>query len=75
MPNFVFSYHIVPYGGTRAEALVNGMLSTGSLETAMKHVRTVSALNLTGRSNLEVILRDMRENEICRVPYVGSGEA
>ena len=74
MPTFVFSYHIVPNGGTRAEALVNGSLYTGSLETAMKHVRTVSAPNLTGRSNLEVILRDMRGNEICRVPYLGKSD-
>jgi hypothetical protein len=54
--------------------LVNGSLYTGSLETAMKHVRTVSAPNLTGRSNLEVILRDMRGNEICRVPYLGKSD-
>jgi hypothetical protein len=53
MPTFVFSYHIVRNGGTPAEALVNGSLYSGSLETAKKHVRTVSAPNLTGQSDLE----------------------
>ena len=72
MPTLVFSYHIVPNGGTREQALVNGSLYTGSLETAMKHVQTVSAPNLTRQSNLEVILRDMLGNEICRVPYLGA---
>ena len=75
MTTLVFSYHIVPNGGTRAEALVNGSLYTGSLETAKKHVQRVGAPNLTGQSDLEVILRDMLGNEICRVPYLGSGDA
>ena len=41
----------------------------------MKHVQRVSAPNVTGQSNLEVILRDMLGNEICRVPYLGSTKA
>ena len=47
----------------------------GSLETAMKHVQTVRASNVAGRSDLEVILRDMLGNEICRVPSLGSADA
>ena len=52
MPTLVFSYHIVPTGGTQEQALVHGSLYTGSLETAKKHVQTVSAPNVTGQSNL-----------------------
>ena len=75
MPSLVFSDHIVPNGGTREQSLVNGSLYTSSVETAKKHVQTVSAPNLTRQSNLEVILRDMLGNEICRVPYLGSTKA
>ena len=75
MPTLVFSYHIVPNGGTREQALVNGSLYTSSLEAAKKHVQTASAPNIAGQSNLEVILRDMLGNEICRVPYLGSTDA
>ena len=45
MPTLVFSYHIVPNGGTREQSLVNGSLYTGSLETAKKHVQTATAPN------------------------------
>ena len=72
MPTLVFSYHIVPSGGTREQSLVNGDIYTSSLDAAKKHVQTVSAPNIAGQSNLEVILRDMLGNEICRVPYLGS---
>ena len=72
MPTLVFSYHIVPSGGTREQSLVNGGRYTSSFEAAKKHVQTVSAPDIAGQSNLEVILRDMLGNEICRVPYLGS---
>ena len=54
-----------------------GYPTTGNAQTqlvnllAKKHVQTVSAPNVTGQSNLEVVLRDMLGNEICRVPYLG----
>jgi hypothetical protein len=75
MTSLEFGYHIVPKGGTREDALVNGTLYTPSLETAKKHVATVNVPNVAGRANLGVILRDLLGSEICRVPYVGSGEA
>ena len=33
----------------------------------------MSAPNVKGQSNLEVVLLDMLGNEICRAPYLGSG--
>jgi hypothetical protein len=72
MPTLVFSYQIVPSGGAREQSLANGSLYTSSVEAAKKHVQTVSAPDIAGQSNLEVILRDMLGNEICRVPYLGA---
>jgi hypothetical protein len=64
MTTLEFSYHIVPNGGTREQAPVNGRLYAGSLETAKKHVQTVRAPKVAGRSDLEAILRDLLGNEI-----------
>jgi hypothetical protein len=65
----MFSYQIVPAGGH--EVLATGNLYIPDVERAERYVQTVAAPNLTGRSHLEVILRDKLGSEIWRGPYWG----
>jgi hypothetical protein len=65
-----FVYYIVPIGGAESDALVKGNLVTSTLEAAKRYVPGVTAPNVQGRSDLEVILQ--RGNEIFRCPHKGS---
>ena len=69
MAMILFSYRIVPNGGGMHEALVTGHLYATSVAAAKKHVQTVRALEVPGRSGLEVILHDSLGSEIWRGPY------
>jgi predicted acyltransferase len=67
-----FSYQIILGGGT-GQALVSGSVYIADVESAKRHVQTVTApgANIVGRSDLDVILRDSTGSEIWRGPYLG----
>lgn len=69
MPMILFSYRIVLNGGGMHEALATGHLYASSVAAARKHVNTVRAPELAGRSGLEVILHDSIGSEIWRGLY------
>ena len=71
MTTLFFAYSIVP---TRQDQrrLVSGVLYVDSFEEAMHHVQTLNAPAIAGRSDLEVILRDIRGSLLWRGPYLGS---
>jgi len=69
----VFKYRIIPKGGGAGQVLVNGSLYTTDIESAKRHVQTVSAYGVSPQSDLEVILLDGRGTEIWRGPYLGPG--
>ena len=71
----IFIYHIVPQGGTAGQALVVGHLIVSSSETAKSYVQIVTAPQLVGKSDLEIILQDIRGVEIWRGPYLGNGSS
>ena len=71
----VFIYHIVPRGGTEGQALVVGNLYVNDVETALGYVQTVTAPQLAGKSDLEIVLHDIRGVEIWRGPYLGRENA
>ena len=68
-----FAYHIVPEGGHAGQALEKGTCTAPNVEAAKRHVQTVPAPNVAGKSGLEVILQDSAGAEIWRGPYSGSG--
>jgi len=68
----VFSYRIVPSGGGKDQALITGTLYIADVESARRHVQTVSAPDVVPQSGLEVILQDMLGSEIWRGPYLGA---
>ena len=70
MAMILFSYRIVPKGGGMHEALATGHLYATSVAVAKKHVQTVRAPEIAGRSGLEVILHDRLGSEIWRRPYL-----
>ena len=71
----VFTYYIVPGGEGVRPALVKGSLYTADVESAKRHVRTVSAHRALPQSGLEVILQDAKGTEIWRGSYLGSADA
>jgi hypothetical protein len=71
----VFSYYIVPSGGDVRQALINGNLYAADVESAKRHVQTVTAHGVVPGPGLEVILLDSRGVEIWRGPYFGSTNA
>jgi hypothetical protein len=71
MTTLFFAYSIVPAGQDQ-QPLVSGILYTSSLETAKRHVETINAPAVAGKSDLEVILRDIGGSVIWRGPYLGS---
>jgi hypothetical protein len=69
----VFIYYIVPAGGGEEDALVRANLMTASVAAATEYVKGVTAPNVQGRTDLEVILQDGRGNEIFRCRHRGNG--
>jgi len=61
-----FIYYIVPAGCDERDALAQGNLMTASVATATQYVQGVTAPSVKDRSGLEVILQDVRGNEIFR---------
>jgi hypothetical protein len=72
MTTLLFTYSII---GEDQQPIVNGNLYTSNLDLAKKHVQTVGAPHVAGKSNLEVILRDVGGSVIWRGPYLGNGDA
>jgi len=72
MTSLFFTYQIVDED---QQPLVNGSLYIGSLDSAKRHLQRVSAPNVAGKSNLEVVLKDLAGHEVWRGPYLGSGDA
>jgi hypothetical protein len=70
----IFVYYIVPRGGGVTDALVRANLHTPTVEVAKRYVQTVTAPQVAGQSDLEVILFDTNGAEIWRGPYLGSGD-
>jgi hypothetical protein len=66
-----FAYHIVPRGGHMRRALESGSCTAPDVELAKRHVQTVAAPSVTGKSGLEVILQDSEGAEVWRGPYLG----
>lgn len=71
MTTLFFAYSIVPTGQDQPR-LVSGILYTSSLETAKRHVQTLNAPEVAGKSDLEVVLRDIGGSVIWRGPYLRS---
>ena len=71
MTALFFAYSIVPTGQDEPR-LVTGILYVNSLESAKHHVQTVNSPAVAGKSDLEVILRDMAGAVVWRGPYLGS---
>jgi hypothetical protein len=67
----LFAYHIVPNGGHMGQALEWGTCTAPDTEAATRHVQTVAAPGVAGKSGLEVILLDSAGAEIWRGPYLG----
>jgi hypothetical protein len=67
----IFNYCIVPSGGDVRQALINGNLYTADIESAKRHVQTVSAPGVVPQAGLEVILLDGNRREIWRGTYLG----
>ena len=67
----VFLYYIVPEGGNAGQALTSGSLYIADVESAKRHVQTVTAHGVVAAPGLEVILQDGTGREIWRGPYLG----
>jgi hypothetical protein len=70
-----FSYLIVPSGGHVGEALARGSLYIADVESAKRHVQTITPHGLVAEPGLEVILLDLTGAEIWRGPHLGSSNA
>jgi hypothetical protein len=68
----LFTYSIVPKGGSDKDALVRGTLYAPNLDAAKRYVPTVNPATVSGRTDLEVILNDSKGQELWRGPYLGS---
>jgi hypothetical protein len=66
-----FAYHIVPKGSHTGQALERGTCNAPEIVAAKRHVQTVAAPSVAGKSGLEVILLDSGGAEIWRGPYLG----
>jgi len=66
-----FAYHIVPRGGHMRQALERGTCTVPDVELAKRHVQTVRAPSVAGKSGLEVVLQDSGGAEVWRGPYLG----
>ena len=72
MTMILFSYQIVPSGGSKEHALARGTLYIADVQKAKRYVQTVAAPNLAAdASDLEVILLDHMGSQIWRGPYLG----
>ena len=71
MTTLFFAYSIAPTGQDQ-QRLVSGILYVNSLESAKQYVQTVKSPAVAGKSDLEVILRDIGGAVIWRGPYLGS---
>jgi hypothetical protein len=71
MTTLFFAYSIVPSGQDQ-RLLVCGVLYVDSLEEAKHHVQTLKAPAIAGKSDVEVILRDIGGSVIWRGPYLGA---
>ena len=71
----VFTYYIVPAGGHAGQELVSRSLYIGDIESAKRHVQTVTAHGVVAKPGLEVILQDGTGREIWRGPYLGGDHA
>jgi len=69
----LFTYSIVPKGGTERDALVRGTLYASNLNAAKRYVPTATSISVSGRADLEVVLSDSNGNEVWRGPYKGEG--
>jgi hypothetical protein len=67
-----FIYYIVPAGSDERDALAQGNLMTASMAAATQYVQGVTAPSVKDRSGLEVILQDVRGNEIFRCRHRSS---
>ena len=67
-----FSYQIIRYrAGQPGQVLATGSLYIADLESAKRYVQTVTVPGMVAEPGLEVILRDLRDREIWRGPYLG----
>ncbi len=71
----LFSYRIVSGGSHRGHVLATGSLYIADVESAKRHVQTVTAHGIVAESGVEVILQDVMGTEIWRGPYFGSANA
>jgi hypothetical protein len=67
----LFAYHIVLQGGHMGQALERGTCNAPDIEAAKRHVQTVTAPSVAGKSGLEVILLDSAGAEVWRGRYLG----
>ena len=65
----MFSYEIVHGGG---QPLTSGNLYIADVESAQRHVQTVSVPGVVAGPGMEAILQDRTGLEIWRGPYLGS---
>jgi hypothetical protein len=69
-----FSYQIIRHrAGQPGQVLGTGSLYIADLESAKRYVQTVTVPGVVAEPGLEVILRDLRDREIWRGPYLGPG--
>ena len=69
----LFSYQIVANGS--GQPLTTGNLYIADVESAKRHVQTVTAPGVAAGPGMEVILRDPMGTEIWRGPYLGAPKA
>ena len=70
MTTLFFAYSIVQTGQDEPR-LVTGIRYASSIEEAKHHIQTLNAPAIAGKSDLEVILRDMGGAVVWRGPYLG----
>ena len=67
-----FSYQIIRHrAGQPGQVLATGSLYIADLESAKRYVQTVTVPGMVAEPGLEVVLRDLRDREIWRGPYLG----
>jgi len=68
-----FSYQIIRYrAGQPGQVLATGSLYIADLESAKRHVQTVTAPGVVAEPGLEVILQNRKGREVWRGPYLGA---